>query len=76
MAGPTGPQGPKGEQGPAGPPGTANLRLLQESGDTLACSDGEVLASVLCGDGAAATITQGRSAKCATGGVTALCAKR
>jgi hypothetical protein len=80
--GPTGPQGPRGEAGPPGPkgdpgaPGPANIRLVQSTGDTLACGDNEVLASVLCSNGAAAEISQGRSAKCTAAGVTALCARR
>jgi hypothetical protein len=50
--------------------------LVQQTGDTLACNDGEVLVSALCAEGAAPTISQGRSAKCATGGVTGLCMRR
>lgn len=82
--GPTGAQGPKGETGPAGPAGPAGppgpagpatIRLVQGSGDTLSCGDGEVIASVVCSNGAAATI-EGRNAKCGAAGVVGLCAKQ
>ena len=53
------------------------MRLVQETGDALSCNEGEVLASVLCGNGAAATVSQKRSAKCgAAGGVVGLCIKQ
>jgi hypothetical protein len=71
--GPTGAQGPKGEIGPAGP--GATIRLVGGTGDTLGCNDGEVLASVICSNGAAATITQGK-AQCTGATATGLCAKR
>ena len=73
-----GEQGPPGVPGPQGIPGPAqnNVRLVQETGDSLSCNQGEVLASVLCGDGAAAAISQKRSAKCAApNGVVGLCVK-
>jgi hypothetical protein len=88
VAGPVGPagpqgasgaQGPKGETGapgpagPAGPAGAAAIRLVQGAGDTLFCNDGEVVASVVCSNGAAATV-EGRNAKCTAAGVTGLCA--
>jgi hypothetical protein len=69
-------QGPKGDQGPPGIPGTANIRLVQDAGASLACREGEVLASVICGDGAAAAVSQMRSAKCAESkGVAGICMK-
>jgi hypothetical protein len=80
--GPQGPQGlpgvpgPKGDRGEQGPPGTASIRLVQESGDALACRADEVLASVLCSDGAAAAISERRNAKCpAASGVVGICMK-
>ena len=74
--GDTGLQGPKGDQGPPGIPGTANIRLVQDAGGSLACREGEVLASVICGDGAAAAVSQMRSAKCAESkGVAGICMK-
>jgi hypothetical protein len=74
--GPQGPQGPKGDRGEPGPAGTANIRLVQETGDTLSCSADEVLASVVCSDGGTATVSQKRSAKCtAAGGVVGICMK-
>ncbi len=74
--GPQGLQGPKGDRGEAGPPGNANLRLVQDNGDALTCNPDEVLASVICGDGAAATVSQKRSAKCAApNGVVGICMK-
>jgi hypothetical protein len=52
------------------------MRLVQETGDSLSCNQGEVLASVLCGDGAAAAVSEKRSAKCAApNGVVGLCVK-
>jgi Collagen triple helix repeat (20 copies) len=76
--GPVGPLGPKGDRGDQGPPGTANIgiRLVQDAGDMLACNEGEILASVRCRDGAAATITQNRSAKCTAGGVVGICMRQ
>ena len=87
--GPAGAQGPKGEPGtagaagppgpvgPAGAAGPVNLRLVQGSGDTLACNDGEVLVSALCNEGGVPAISQGRSAKCnATSGVVGLCMRQ
>ena len=69
-------QGPKGDQGPPGIPGTANIRLVQDNGSSLACREDEVLASVICGDGAAAAVSQKRSAKCAApNGVVGICMK-
>ena len=74
--GPVGPQGPHGPAGPAGSAGQGNLRLVQETGDTLSCNEGEVLTSVLCGNGAAPTLSQKRSAKCGdASGVVGLCIK-
>lgn len=80
--GPVGPQGPQGLQGPKGDRGEpssatlANIRLVQDSGDTLTCNAEEVLASVICSDGAPATISQRRSAKCsAANGVVGICMK-
>ena len=71
-----GTQGPKGDQGPPGIPGTANIRLVQDAGSSLSCREGEVLASVICGDGAAAAVSQMRSAKCAApNGVVGICMK-
>jgi hypothetical protein len=53
-----------------------NIRLVQNSGDALACNPDEVLASVICSDGAAAVVSQKRSAKCAaSGGVVGICMK-
>jgi Collagen triple helix repeat (20 copies) len=75
--GEAGPAGPAGPGGPAGPAGPTNLRLVQGSGDTLACNDGEVIVSALCNGGGAPTISQGRSAKCeAAGGMVGLCMRR
>jgi Collagen triple helix repeat (20 copies) len=78
--GPKGDRGEAGPAGPAGPPGPAgptNLRLVQGSGDTLACNDGEVIVSALCNGGGAPTISQGRSARCeAAGGMVGLCMRR
>jgi hypothetical protein len=76
--GPVGPQGPKGDRGETGPPGNANIgiRLVQNTGDTLSCNEGEVLASVRCGDGAAANVTQNRSAKCAVPGMVGICMRQ
>jgi Collagen triple helix repeat (20 copies) len=72
-----GPKGDRGEQGLPGQQGTAaqaNIRLVQENGDTLTCREEEVLASVICGDGAAAAVSQKRSAKCAVAnGVVGIC---
>jgi hypothetical protein len=72
-------QGPKGDQGQPGIPGisaVANIRLVQENGDALTCRPDEVLASVICGDGAAAAVSQRRSAKCAApNGVVGICMK-
>jgi hypothetical protein len=69
-------QGVKGEQGPPGIPGTANIRLVQDKGGSVACREGEVLASVICGDGAAAAVSEMRSAKCgAPNGVIGICMK-
>ena len=73
--GAVGPPGPHGPAGPPGPAGQANIRLVQETGDTLTCNEGEVLASVLCGNGAAAAVSQKRSAKCAAPGVVGICIK-
>jgi hypothetical protein len=74
--GPQGPQGPKGDRGEPGPAGTANIRLVQENGDSLTCGTEEVLASVICSDGGTATVSQKRSAKCtASGGVVGICIK-
>jgi len=76
--GPQGPQGPKGDRGEPGAPGStaSNVRLVQDNGDALACNPDEVLASVICGDGAAATVSQKRSAKCAApNGVVGICMK-
>ena len=76
--GPQGPQGPKGDRGEPGQPGSTagNIRLVQDNGDALACNPDEVLASVICGDGAAATVSQKRSAKCAApNGVVGICMK-
>jgi hypothetical protein len=74
--GPAGPQGPPGPKGDTGSAGTANIRLVQDNGDTLSCNADEVLASVLCSDGAAATISQRRTAKCgAANGVVGICMK-
>jgi hypothetical protein len=72
-----GPQGPKGDRGePAGTPAVANIRLVQDNGDTLSCNVDEVLASVVCSDGAPATVSQKRSAKCtAANGVVGICMK-
>ncbi len=56
--------------------GTTGIRLVQNTGDTLTCNEGEVLASVRCGDGATATVTQNRSAKCAAGGVVGICMRQ
>jgi hypothetical protein len=71
-----GSQGPKGDQGPPGIPGTANIRLVQDNGSSLSCREGEVLASVICGDGAAASVSQMHSAKCAApNGVVGICMK-
>ncbi len=75
-AGPAGPAGPLGQTGPAGSPGAVNIRLVQQTGDTLACNDGEVLVSALCSEGGAPTVSQGRSAKCTANGVTGLCMRR
>ena len=72
--GPVGPQGPKGDRGEPGT--TTGIRLVQNTGDTLTCNEGEVLASVRCGDGATATVTQNRSAKCAAGGVVGICMRQ
>ncbi len=74
--GPVGPQGPKGDRGEPGQPGVASIRLVQDTGDTLSCNEGEVLATVRCGDGAAATVTQNRSAKCTAGGVVGICMRQ
>jgi hypothetical protein len=76
--GPAGPQGPKGDRGEPGSPGTAaaNIRLVQDDGDTLSCNTDEVLASVICSDGAAATVSQKRNAKCGVAnGVIGICMK-
>jgi hypothetical protein len=74
--GEAGAAGPPGPAGPAAPAGAANLRLVQQAGDTLACNDDEVLVSALCNEGGAPTVSQGRSAKCAANGVTGLCMRR
>ena len=74
--GPAGTQGPKGDRGEQAPPGTVNIRLVQENGDALSCGPDEILASVLCADGAAAAVSQKRSAKCsAPNGVVGICMK-
>jgi hypothetical protein len=73
--GPQGPQGPKGDRGEPGPAGTANIRLVQDNGDALTCNADEILASVICSDGAAATVSQKRSAKCGTPIVVGICMK-
>jgi Collagen triple helix repeat (20 copies) len=84
--GPAGPQGVRGEAGPAGPPGppgpkgeagqASALRYVEGSGDAIACSDGEVLVSAICKEGAA--ILQGAAAaKCGTAtGVVGLCLRK
>ncbi len=75
--GPVGPQGPKGDRGEPGAPGTAiGIRLVQNTGDTLTCNEGEVLASVRCGDGSVANVTQNRSAKCPTAGLVGICMRQ
>jgi hypothetical protein len=77
VLGPAGPAGPPGATGPAGASAPSNLRLVQDSGDAIACNDGEVLVSALCNEGGVPTVSQNRSAKCATpGGAVGLCMRR
>jgi hypothetical protein len=50
--------------------------LVRETGDDVVCREDEVLASVICGDGVAAALSQMRSAKCgALNGVVGICMK-
>jgi len=72
-----GPVGPQGPPGPQGEPGQASaLRYVEESGDSVACNDGEVLVSALCKEGPAALqVTAG--AKCGTAtGLIGLCMRK
>jgi Collagen triple helix repeat (20 copies) len=77
--GPRGEQGPKGDRGEQGPPsqagtGQPNIRFVQNDGDSLACREDEVLASVVCSDGGAAAVSQKRNAKCTVAnGVVGIC---
>ena len=75
--GPVGPQGPQGSKGDRGEQGlvTSNIRLVQESGDSLSCNPDEVIASVICNDGTAAIVNQKRNAKCGAPNVVGICAK-
>lgn len=71
-SGPQGPQGPVGPQGIAGPPGTPALTGLRVViGDkTVACSDDEVLVSMVCSSGAA------DGPGCPTGTATGVCLRK
>jgi hypothetical protein len=51
--------------------------MVQGSGDSLACNEGEVLVSALCNEGGAPAISQDRNAKCsAASGVVGLCLRQ
>jgi hypothetical protein len=66
-----GPAGLKGEPGPA----AQALRYVEAPGDVVACSEGEVLVSAICKEGAATL--QGPGAKCSGAiGVVGLCMRK
>jgi Collagen triple helix repeat (20 copies) len=87
IQGPIGAQGPKGEPGPAGAPGpagpggpagpaaTINVRMVQGSGDAIACGEGEALVSVVCNGSSTPRVSEGRTARCDEGGI-GLCMRR
>ena len=77
--GDSGAVGSPGSQGPAGlpgPAGQATIRLVQESGKSVACNERELLASVLCSGGGPAVVSVQGSAKCAADGAVGVCVKR
>ena len=84
IQGPIGAQGPKGEPGavgapgpagPAGPAATINVRMVQGSGDAIACGEGEALVSVVCNGSSTPRVSEGRTARCDEGGI-GLCMRR
>ncbi len=51
--------------------------MVQSSGNSLDCNDGEVIVSALCNGGGAAKVSEGRNAKCdAANGMVGLCMRR
>ena len=84
-----GERGVKGDQGPKGDPGTkgdaaatvaapfrvVRARACPDTGCTLSCDTGEVLASATCQTGAAATLDGEAKASCPSGGMVGICAR-
>ena len=78
VAGPAGPKGDRGLEGPQGPkgdpgaPAQASFRVVTgDSGGVVACSDNEVLVSLICANGSPV------GAKCsASGQATGLCVRK
>jgi Collagen triple helix repeat (20 copies) len=80
-AGPAGAQGSAGQQGPPGPkgePGQASaLRHVEGPGDSIACSEGEVLVAAICKEGPATVQGAAAGAKCGTAtGIVGLCMRK
>ena len=71
-AGPKGDRGPEGPKGDAGAPAQASFRVVTgDNGGVVACSDNEVLVSLICANGSPV------GAKCsASGQATGLCVRK